>query len=59
MPLPLRDFDFIINYNVADQTIVEPKQLEFDFAPNPIKLPFDSFVIDGQEDQEEEDQDNE
>ena len=59
MPLPPKDFDFILNYNVADQSSWEAKQLEFDFAPQPVKTPFDSFVLDGQEEQEEqEDQDN-
>ena len=57
MPLPLRDFDFILNYNVADQSSREAKQLEFDFAPQPVKTPFDSYVLDGQEAQEEDDQD--
>ena len=59
MPLPLRDFDFILNYNVAEQTNTEATQLEFDFVPQPVKTPFDSYVLDGQEEQEEqEDQDN-
>ena len=31
MPLPPKDFDFILNYNVADQSSREAKQLEFDF----------------------------
>ena len=54
MPLPLRDFDFILNYNVAEQTNTEATQLEFDFAPQPVKTPFDSYVLDGQEEQEEQ-----
>ena len=59
MPLPPKDFDFILNYNVADQSSSEAKKLEFDFAPQPVKTPFDSYVLDGQEEQEEEeDQDN-
>jgi hypothetical protein len=58
MPLPPKDFDFILNYNVAEQTN-EATQLEFDFAPQPVKTPFDSYVLDGQEEQEEqEDQEN-
>ena len=58
MPWQPKDFEFIVNYNVAEQTN-EATQLEFDFAPKPVKTPFDSYVLDGQEEQEEqEDEDN-
>ena len=58
MPWQPKDFEFIVNYNVEEQTN-EATQLEFDFAPQPVKTPFDSYVLDGQEEQEEEeDQDN-
>ena len=48
MPWQPKDFEFIVNYNVAEQTN-EATQLEFDFAPQPVKTPFDSYVLDGQE----------